>query len=93
MDQYLRKVVLYHSLESSEKWPKARRKLNLGSLQVMPDAGTQELAQVAQICDGLSQELENRRKSEQQFDQWYQETYLASKPKGLLEQLAPKRRA
>ncbi|KAG0685573.1 hypothetical protein C6P41_004193 [Kluyveromyces marxianus] len=76
MDQYLRKVVLYHSLESSEKWPKARRKLNLGSLQVMPDAGTQELAQ-----------------SEQQFDQWYQETYLASKPKGLLEQLAPKRRA
>ncbi|CAG99776.1 uncharacterized protein KLLA0_E16413g [Kluyveromyces lactis] len=92
MDSKLRKVVLYHGVESSEKWPKGRKKLTLPSLQLLPDTDTAELQQVIQFNSDIEELIRQRQESKETFDKWYQETYLASKPKGLLEHLAPKRR-
>ncbi|QEU61530.1 Mvb12 [Kluyveromyces lactis] len=92
MDTKLRKVVLYHGVESSEKWPKGRKKLTLPSLQLLPNTDTTELEQVMQFNSDIEELIRQRQVSRETFDKWYQETYLASKPKGLLEHLAPKRR-
>ncbi|CDO94810.1 unnamed protein product [Kluyveromyces dobzhanskii CBS 2104] len=92
MDSKLRKVVLYHGVESSDKWPKERQKLALPSLQLLPDLGTSELEQVIQFGNEMEELVRQRQTSKEVFDKWYQEKYLASKPKGLFEHLAPKRR-
>lgn len=84
--------MLYHAVESSDKWPKERRKLDLPSLQLPPDRDAGELCEVRRIKQDIQEVQKQRHESKEAFDRWFNETYLASKPQGLLTHLAPKKK-
>lgn len=91
MDEKLRKVVLYHGLESSDGWVRPRKKLNLLSFSPITDLDISGLDQVNQIREQLQKLEMERRQSKEEFDHWFTSKFIATKPTGILEHLAPKK--